>query len=343
MIEEKKFYTLPSKDLDFYGGLYFDKELNYFTRIPAHLAKRISFGFEIVNSNTSGGRVRFSTNSKEFSISIKYNLLSYLGHMATAGVSGFTLLEEVNNDYKLIKTFYPLQSDDKGYNYTIALPQGKIKKVKNYILFFPLYNEFVHEIKLGFDKDSIVSHGNKYKFDLPILYYGSSITQGACASRPDNCYPALISKWHNVDYINLGFAGGAKGEPFIVDHLTTIPSKVFVLDYDYNAQSPKLLRETHFKVYKAYRDKYPLTPIIMMSRPNYNSQLKTDKERLNIVKETYLKAKELGDKNVYFISGKTLFSGKDRENCTVDGIHPTDLGFYRMAKTLNKVIAPLLV
>ena len=109
-----------------------------YSKIPAELVKRVSFGLETVNSNPSGGRVRFSTNSKEFTISMKYAEIYYMGHMPPSGASGFTLLEETDKkDYKYIKTFYPLEQDKQGFTYTIPLSSGR--KVRNYSLFLPLY------------------------------------------------------------------------------------------------------------------------------------------------------------------------------------------------------------
>ena len=78
----------------------------------------------------------------------------------------------------------------------------------------------------------------------------------------------------------------------------------------------------------------------MMTKPDFFRNYST--ERIRIVKSTYNRAIKEGDKNVYFIDGRKLFGKEAREHCTVDGCHPNDLGFYRMAKVLNKVIAPLL-
>ena len=90
-------------------------------------------------------------------------------------------------------------------------------------------------MQIGLKEGAAVQGGRAYRKGGPVLYYGSSITQGGCASRPDNCYPAYISQWTNTDYINLGFSGNGKAEPAMVEYLASLPCRAFVCDYDHNA------------------------------------------------------------------------------------------------------------
>ena len=66
------------------------------------------------------------------------------------------------------------------------------------------------------------------------------------------------------------------------------------------------------------------------------------KERRSIIEDTYKNAVKAGDKNVYFIDGETFFGEHDRELCTIDRIHPNDLGFYRMASTILPTMKKIL-
>lgn len=109
----------------------------------------------------------------------------------------------------------------------------------------------------------------KYAVKKPVVYYGSSITQGACASRPGNCYESILSRRLDCDYINLGFSGSAKGEDAIVDYIIGLDMSVFVMDYDYNAPTPEHLEKTHSKMFKAIRAEHPTLPIIIMPRPKF--------------------------------------------------------------------------
>ncbi len=333
---DDKIYTLPCKEIDLYGAEY-DNELGWFQRMPHDIAKQITYNIEVLSSTTAGVRARFTTNSKKLGIVVSYKYLAKMNQMPFSGSSGFILIDETENTQKLVGGARPTYEKEQGYTVQIELSG----EMRNYILWFPLYNDYITEVKLVFDKDCVVENGKKYKFDLPVVYYGSSITQGGCCSRPDNCYQAYISKWNNVDFINLGFSGGAKAEDKMIEHLCSLSAKVFVCDYDHNAPNPQHLKDTHYKLYSAYRTAHPQTPIVLVSKPDFYDR-KEDKERLKIIKSTYRKAKANGDKKVYLVDGSKLFGKKDRENCTVDGCHPNDLGFYRMALGINKVLSKLL-
>ncbi len=330
-----KVYVLPCNDIDLYGGMYDYKE-KCFTRMVDSEAKEKLHKVGV--TEVAGMRARFKTNSKKFVISVSYKYLMKLTNMSIAGTSGFVLLEETDKGHELVACFRPDIDSEKGFTAQTALKGG----MRNYILFFATYQDYITEVKLGFDGDSVVEKGNKYKYELPILYYGSSITQGASSSRADANYPALISKWHNVDFLNLGFCGAAKGEDCMIEYLANIKSKVFVCDYDYNAPDVEHLKNTHYKLYFEYRKLNPNTPIIFMTRPNFERDAKNNLKRIKVVKSTYLKAKASGDNNVYFLDGRKLFGKNDREICTADLTHPNELGFYRMAKALDKVIAPFI-
>ncbi|MBQ3554213.1 MAG: hypothetical protein IJA08_05980 [Clostridia bacterium] len=175
----------------------------------------------------------------------------------------------------------------------------------------------------------------------PVLFYGSSITEGAHTTRPSNAYTALLSSWLDFDYYNLGFSGGAKGNPEIADFINTLDISAFVLDYDHNAPDVAHLEATHEPFFKKIREKNPNLPILMMTSPDFDYA--PDKaERREVVRKTYENAVAAGDKNVYFLDGETFFGTEDRHSCTSDTCHPNDLGHYRMAKVILPVMRKML-
>jgi hypothetical protein len=151
--------------------------------------------------------------------------------MPLTGSCGFALLEKIGNTYKTVNIFRPNYDEETGYTGEIVLNE---KKKKEYVLYFPLYNE-VTSLKIYLDKDAKLYETGKYRDVKPILYYGSSIEQGGCASRPDCSFPAMISKWNDIDFINLGFSGNAKGESVIAEYLAKIDNSLFFMGYDANA------------------------------------------------------------------------------------------------------------
>ena len=337
---DTRFYGIPCAPFDLYG-VYYEKETERFVRMPSLIADKVSEGVSLLNPNTAGGRIRFSTDSRYFSLKVTYGGLTELPHMPLTGSSGFVLLAETEKGLIHVANFFPFhlsagESYKSGYSSSCSL----CGKKTNYILFFPLYND-VKSLEIGLDGNATVSHGKKYKDVKPILYYGSSITQGGCASRPDNAYQSIISKWNNVDFINLGFSGNAKAETVMCEYLAGIDCSVFVCDYDHNAPDKEHLRKTHYPLYSAFRKTHPNTPIIFISRPDTEHD-PCIKERFEIIKETYERAISDGDKNVRLIDGKTFFKGRDRNCCTVEGCHPNDIGFYKMAKVIYKQLCEML-
>ena len=328
------YYDIPNSKFALYG-IYYEKTEGRFRRFPQTVAEGMidSKNALCLSLHTSGGRLRFGTNSNVITVRAQWKEMLRMAHMPFTGSAGFILCEEMGNKEKYIATINPDWYQNDGAYKEIKLNGNKIR---NYILYFPLYNG-VDNLEIGLEKGARITCGRKYMNHKPILYYGSSITQGGCASRPDNMYPALISKWHNMDYINLGVSGHAKAEESMIEYLKTIDCCVFVYDYDHNASDAEYLSKTHYRLYEEFRKTHESTPVIMISSPN-SERIDKDGKRVEVIKQSYLKAKENGDKNVYFIDGKTLFGVKDRENCMVDGSHPNDLGFYRMAKVIDKTL-----
>ena len=335
----KKVYTMPCAPFDMYG-VFYEEESKRFVRLPKSVAEATSVNLTKLFKHTAGGRIRFTTDSNYIGIHVKWENLSAMQHMPLTGSAGFTLMAHTKKGLKLISAFRPHFEDMKGFSASIKVP----KKMTSYTLYFPLYNDVI-SLEIELNAKATVEHGVPYKEELPILYYGSSITQGGCASRPDNSYQGFIEKWNNIDHINLGFSGSAKGEDAMLDYIKSIKSSAYVLDYDHNG-NPEILSKTHFKAYETYRKENPTTPIIMVSRPDFKSttsfkEVSNNRKNLKIIMDNYKKALELGDKNVYFIDGRNFFKGKDEEWCAVDGTHPNDLGFYKMATIIYKKLVQI--
>ena len=230
------------------------------------------------------------------------------------------------------KTFVPPFDVEDGYENIFELEKKGRREIT---INFPLYSN-VCELFIGLQDTANVSETEAYKNDKQIVYYGSSITQGGCASRPGMSYQAIVSRTFNYDYINLGFSGNAKAEDEMIEYIKNLDMSIFVYDYDHNAPTVEYLEKTHEKMFMAIREKNPLLPVIMMSRPKH-FLTEEEKTRRNIIETTYRNAILSGDKNVYFIDGEAL-TKLCKDSGTVDNCHPTDFGFVSMAKALTEVI-----
>jgi hypothetical protein len=198
---------------------------------------------------------------------------------------------------------------------------------------FPLYND-IDNLYIGLQESAEVKSGAKYKYEKPVVYYGSSITQGACASRPGTSYQAIISRKLDCNYINLGFSGNARGEEIMARYISSLDMSVFVMDYDHNASSLEHLEKTHQPFFRIIRESNSELPVIFVTKPDFDSNPSENTKRRDIVYRTYMEALRAGDGNVYFVDGESLYGTTDRDSCSVDGCHPNDLGFMRMAEVI---------
>lgn len=320
-----KFYDVKNEPFKIYG-IYF--EGGKFRRLPEKVAESVSEGVHSLHANTAGGRVRFKTDSRRIAIIVQMGVVGKMSHFALTGSSGFDLYAD--NEY--YKSFVPPFYLNDGYESVVEFSDLKMREIT---INFPLYSE-VKSLYIGIDENSMVEEPTPYKIECPFVYYGSSITQGGCASRPGSSYQAIITRRFDCDHINLGFSGNAKGEPEMVDYIKSLDMSLFVMDYDYNAPSVEHLKNTHEKMFKAIRGKQPELSIIMLTRPKF-ILTEEDEARRKIIETTYKNAIENGDKNVYLIEGRSLMALCENSG-TVDGGHPTDFGFASMAKTLGDFI-----
>ena len=330
-VDGAKVYDIPSKEFSLFG-VYFDAIVNRFVRMDSKVAGKVSAGVCSLNMHTAGGRLCFSTDSSFLQLAVQYSVLTEMMHMPLTGSAGFSLFEITEQGERHIGNFAPAnQTAKKGYVASVSLGKGGMRQ---YVLYFPLYNQ-VNRLSLALEGGAKVEPWTPYRNLAPILYYGSSITQGGCASRPDNSYQALICKRNKIDFINLGFSGSARAEKEMVEYLGRLNCSLFVCDYDHNAPTAEYLADTHYPLYKAYRKARPDTPILFISRPDFY-RTEDGAMREKVIRATYMRARKDGDNNVYFLAGKSFYGKRPCCDFAVDGCHPTDYGFAVMADKIYK-------
>ena len=357
--DEVEFINARDIDGAIYGLTYSEEEKLY-RRMPKNVADSVSDGVKNLSYHSAGGRIKIKTNSPYLVIRAEVEANGVMNNMSISGQWGFSIKE--NGLYHGV--ICPTGDDifnQRGNK--VATFQGM-----RYIgdgehdltIFTPLYNR-LFEVYIGVKKGSYVEKGSDYLHKNPVLFYGSSITQGGCATTSSNSYINIISEQLNTDVLNLGFSGNAKGEKVMCDYLASLSPSIFVIDYDHNAPDYIHLQNTHYPLYKTIRDKHPTTPIILVSRPDVDRDYievdgvmrepvtgfdknadKAANRRIKVIKDTYDTAIKNGDNNVYFICGSELIPAEIRKYAFVDTCHPNDLGFYYMAKNIGSVIKQIL-
>lgn len=331
--EEKiRFYDVLQQPFSIHGVFH---QAGKFRRIPEVVAEKVNAGVLNRHANTAGGRIRFKTDSAYVAIHANMDGITRMSHFAFTGSAGFDLYEKNQDGQRYRGTFVPPLDLKDGYESIIKFPDAQMREIT---INMPLYSN-VCQLYIGLQEDAEILPPEAYTYPGPIVYYGSSITQGGCASRPGNAYQSIITRRLSADYVNLGFSGSAKGEPEITDYICKMDISVFVYDYDHNAPTVEHLEKTHEKLYLAVREAHPDIPIVMLSRPR--AYLTEDEvKRREIIRTTYLNAKARGE-NVYFISGEDLMQYAG-DSGLVDGVHPNDLGFASMARVLGDLLATIL-
>ena len=323
-------------------GIYCDKQEKCYRRIPHDVAKSVSAGVEILSTNTAGGRLRFKTDSPYIAIRSEIANCKPTANLGLTGMTAFSIY--ANNAFQ---AFTGPEHDEAvavkdAWYYTDGIFHFREQGMRCVDVYFPSYNN-VKSLYIGLKYGAKIERADKYPNDKPVVFYGSSITQGGCASHSGNDYASMLSRWLNFDYINLGFSGTARAEREIAEYIASLDMSVFVYDYDYNApytEHFEHLRATHATMYDIIRKKHPDLPIIMLSKPNFAYNREASAKRRAIIYDTYCRAKARGEK-VAFIDGETLF-GDDWELCPVDATHPNDFGFYKMAKAVEPILRKML-
>jgi len=327
------FHDVEDGGFQLYGVF---KENGMFRRMPQSVAEGINKGVGGLHTNTAGGRVRFVTDSAYVAIKTHYTPCRK-PHFALSGSSGFDMYVGVGEDARYAGTFIPPVDVEDGYESLIEFKDARERIIT---INFPLYSD-VYKLYIGLQDCASIKAAPEYKIKTPVVYYGSSITQGACASKPGSCYPSILSRKFDCDYINLGFAGSAKGEEAMGDYIKELDMSIFVLDYDHNSPNLEKLQATHSRLFYQIRSKHKDLPIVIMPRPRFYHR-GDDKKRFEVIERTYLEAKASGDENVYFIDNKKLMELAG-DNGSVDNTHPTDSGFLSMSLALTKVFEEILL
>lgn len=346
-IDGMDWYTADSPAFDL-SGFYWRTKGGAFRRLPDN-EQELAFSPNVreLSWHTSGGMLRFKSDATEIRVKATVYHTSRMDHMTLDGSMGFDLYVGNGSTKVFSKNTRFANGVDE---YCCTLFQTTEKMMREFTIHFPLYSG-VKKFEAGLSAGSEVAAPTPWNDPCPVVVYGTSITQGGCASRPGMLHTNIMSRMLNRPFINLGFSGSGKGEPEMAEIMAGIKGPaMFVLAYDSNA-GPERLEKTLEPFIRILRKKHPITPILTISAEpksaeayapfssDYASKKRPEFTRIHT--ENLAKFRAEGDNNIYFLDGMRLY-GQDFAECTVDGGHATDLGFYRMAHTTGPIIDRIL-
>ena len=326
-----------------FGLDWFSRERLY-RRLPKSGPEPFPESVEQLAWHTAGAQLRFVTDSRSLTLRVTLSGPPSMIHMPATGQCGFDCyLDKGQGLFYYATTKYPTREVDQ----TIRLFQMPDARFLQVVIHFPLY-QGVTKLAVGIDPDATIFEPWPFADDRRVVFYGTSITQGGCASRPGMCYTNLVSDTLNLPCVNLGFSGSGRGEPVMARLIASMDNlALIVLDYEANAGYDGL-RQTLPAFLDILRENRPDTPILVLSKPRYAQErfeTALRKARLQgaaFQRDLVRERRERGDTQLHFMNGARLL-GQDFDRCSVDGVHPNDLGFWRMARTLSPVVNRLLL
>lgn len=312
-----------------------------FDRLPAKAEGVVRAAVWGLSQNSAGLCVRFVTDAKNLQArwSVTSDRLA-MPHMAATGVSGLDLYVKVDGRWRWLAVGQPRQAPLNTAQLAANLPAGE----REYTLYLPLYNG-VSSVEIGLPAGSKLALAPPHALSKPVVFYGTSITQGGCASRTGMVHTAILGRWLDCPVINLGFSGNGKMEPELAALMAELDPAVYVLDCLPN-MSPQEVTERLPSFVETLRKARPQTPIVLVEDRNYaDAFLVASRRERNegnhaALRAAHQKLVSQGLEHLHYLEGENLI-GQDGEG-TVDGSHPTDLGFLRQAESMQKVLGPLL-
>jgi len=303
-----------------------------------------------LSRHSAGLKINFRTNAKNIMVRYKTNASNYaMPHMPATGVSGVDLYaKDSNDDWLWYRGNYSF-ADTIRYNFkNINLKEEYHSSGREYHLYLPLYNA-IQWLEIGVPEDALFEPMPICK-EQPIVVYGTSIAQGACASRPGMAWTSILERKLDRPLINLGFSGNGRLEEEVINLITEIEAKVYVLDCLPNLGTNKNrtmeeVQQLIIAAVEGIREKHPLTPILLVEHAGY-ADGQTNIDRFNnytslnkTLRISFAQLKTGGLKNIYLLPKSEIALHMDS---FVDGTHPTDLGMMQYALAYEKRIREIL-
>ena len=324
----------PNDGFCVHGLAWFEEDRPALRRLPARLKDTFRPPVWDLAQCPAGGRIMFATDSAHVGIRAKSPDFFVMNHITRIGQSGFDIYVDGN--------FMGSVSPDAECKIEAEWQiQKEAGKVRNITIHMPLYKS-VHLEQIGLDEGASIKGHKEFVIEKPVVYYGTSITQGGCASTPGTTYQNFVSRALNVDFINLGFSGNGLGEPELAKAINEIHSSCLVIDHwankgkDYRDNLPEFVGELR-KVHKT-------EPIIVMGPFFYTRDALDDSMHVEQRKagEEYVEQMNTeGDRKMYFFDGRKMITPETAFGL-VDGAHPNSLGFYLMAQAFTPFLKKVL-
>jgi hypothetical protein len=338
-----KWMSFPDDRLTVNGLPWFAENGQELLRLPAQFKDTYPRSVWQLAQDPTGARIRFRTDSTELGLRLEYPRAPGMRNMSAIGQSGVDLY--VGPTYWGNMSAFNDWHPGKIYEEIFFNFPDEPRTQREITLYLPLY-EGVKVVAVGLDPDAQVKPPRPYSLGKPIVFYGTSITQSGCVSRPGMGFDAIIGRRLNADFVNLGFSGSGKYEAALAQQVAKIDASCFVMDGSNIAEAAD-----NAKVYGPFVDiiraRHPKTPIVVVS-PLYSAEELTMPARKRQQAERRVFTRKFvsdriaaGDGNIYLVDGTDLI-GPSQGAGLVDGTHLNDLGSQWYADVMTRRLASIL-
>jgi hypothetical protein len=327
-----RWLPVTSTEVEVDGLPWFAQNKGELIRLPLSLEKVVRPPVWNLAKSPSGGRIRFRTDATSVAIRLEYPSRPDMANMHAFGQTGVDLYA----DGVYIASAIADKDAAPGKTYEKVFFNKLPRAEREIVIYLPLYKP-VKVLGIGVDAEAHLSRAHAYALARPVAFYGTSITQGGCASRSGMSYQAILGRMLNIDFVNLGFSGNGMGEPEMARAVADVDAACYVLDFAQNNQTVESLEKVYAPFLETLRSRHPDTPILAIT-PIYSAREATGDVEIqkmrDHIRQVVSRATAAGDRHLQIVEGTDLL-GPAQGDGLVDGSHPNDLGFQGMAVGLS--------
>ena len=329
--------AFPDARLEVCGLPWFSEDKPALRRLPSRLSDRFRPPVWDLAQDPSGGRLRFRTDSTTIGLVAQNPYFSNMHHMPSVGENGFDLY--LGRDY--LGSAWP----DAAGKISKEWRLGREREMRDITLYLPLYKPVTIQ-ELSLDADARLEPARPYAIRKPVVYYGSSITQGGCASNPGGSCQAILERKLNADFVNLGFSGNGLGEPALAEAICELDPSCVVLDFWGNPSAAQYAAALPVFV-DILRRKWPRLPILVTGPFYFPAEAsggdvaREQSAKRRTAQEFVEQRRKGGDHRMWYVDGLKMLA-RDQAAGLVDGVHCNSLGFYFNALGLEPYLRKAL-
>ena len=331
-----RWIPFPDERLEVCGLPWFQENRPRLWRLPKQSAEQLPPAVARLMKFPAGARIRFSSDTTSLRIRVEASRVYSHGHMSAMGTSGL--------DAYVDGQYWASVTVSREGEQELTFFQGSARRPKQITIYLPAYQE-VTVLDVGVDAGAESGPPAPFAERLPIVFYGSSIAQGACAGRPGMSYEAILARRLNVDFVNLAFSGSGRGEPEVVDLVSRVEACCYVFDLGKSYRTQPV--EVYAEMLRRIRAAHPWVPIVAVTsifatREWYDpSWAELSRYVRDVTKQAAGEMIDAGDEDVHLVDGLELLGPADADGFQ-EGVHPNDLGFTRIADRLEPTLRQIL-